>query len=186
MSYHPAPASELVQDKARLQYDHFLWTVQAMTTTTGDSDPLLIFGNFIRWSRIQTIRRELDHSKECSQGILHYYLSFRLTKKSRVISKLNQLLAILGATLRRFGPIPLKSPRRPSSVTITLTASQIEVYWYPIPDIVLIWKRRRRTSLEESQFCGLSHIPEEGIRKRNHWQRICACLGNCSWDGASQ
>lgn len=54
---------------------------------------------------------------------------FRLTKKSRVTSKLNQLEAMLGATLRRFGTIPLYRPLMPSCVTITRIASGIDLYW---------------------------------------------------------
>lgn len=57
-----------------------------------------------------------------------YQLS-KLVRKSRVISKLSQLLAILGATLSKLGPIPLKRPRSPSSTMIALTASQTDVYW---------------------------------------------------------
>ena len=48
---------------------------------------------------------------------------FRLTSASLQTSKLSQLLAILGATLSRFGTMPLYNPLRPS------------------------WNRLRRTSL---------------------------------------
>jgi hypothetical protein len=57
-----------------------------------------------------------------------YFSSLNPTRKSLVNSKLSQLLAILGATFRRLGTIPLKKPRRPSSAKITLTASQTDVY----------------------------------------------------------
>lgn len=60
------------------------------------------------------------------------------TKASLVISKLSQELAILGATLRRLGTIPLYMPRNPSSTIMDLIASKIPLYLYPIPDIVLI------------------------------------------------
>lgn len=73
--------------------------------------------------------------------------SLNPTKKSRVISKLSQLLAILGATFIKFGTMPLYKPRNPSCLIMILIASQIDLYWYPIPVMVLIWKRRRRTSL---------------------------------------
>lgn len=69
------------------------------------------------------------------------------TRKSRVISKLSQLAAILGATFSRFGTIPLYKPVIPSSATILVSASPIDLYLYPIPDMVFIWNRRRRTSL---------------------------------------
>lgn len=49
--------------------------------------------------------------------------------KSRVISKLSQLLAMLGATLSRFGTMPLYMPLIPSVLTIMRTASHIPVYW---------------------------------------------------------
>lgn len=52
----------------------------------------------------------------------------RLTRKSRVVSNASQLLAMLGATLRRLGTRPLYSPRRPSWLTIVLTASGIDLY----------------------------------------------------------
>lgn len=52
----------------------------------------------------------------------------RLTRKSRVSSKLSQLLAMLGATLSRFGTMPLYSPRTPSWDTIIVTASHIDLY----------------------------------------------------------
>jgi hypothetical protein len=101
-----------------------------------------------------------------------------LTRKSRVISKLNQLLAILGATLRRLGPIPLKSPRMPSSATISRTASQIEAYLYPIPDMVLIWKRRRRTSLEKKKENLLAQYLNKKGTIRESLQWICASLSH--------
>ena len=50
-------------------------------------------------------------------------------KKSRVSSKLNQLLAILGATFSKLGSNPLYMPSTPSFATILETASHIEVYW---------------------------------------------------------
>lgn len=62
----------------------------------------------------------------------------RLVRKSLVISKLSQLLAMLGATFNRFGTMPLYSPATPSCATITRIASHIDLYWYPIPVIVLI------------------------------------------------
>lgn len=52
-----------------------------------------------------------------------------VSKKSLVISKLSQLLAILGATFRRFGTSPLYIPFGPSCVMITLTASKMDLYW---------------------------------------------------------
>lgn len=48
--------------------------------------------------------------------------------KSLVYSKLNQLLAILGATFSRFGTIPLYMPLNPSVLTIDLTASKMPEY----------------------------------------------------------
>lgn len=126
--------------------------------------------------------RYRNNAPHAPLDILDYSLSPKVTRKSRVISKLNQLLAILGATLRRFGPIPLNNPRSPSSATITLTASQMEVYWYPIPDIVLIWNRRRSTSLfKENQFSG----NQNRTRGNQNSQRIGACLRDCSRDRAS-
>jgi hypothetical protein len=65
---------------------------------------------------------------------------------SRVISKLSQLLAMLGATLSRLGTMPLYMPLTPSVRTIWLTASKMPEYWYPMPLMVLIWNLRRRTS----------------------------------------
>lgn len=78
---------------------------------------------------------------------LYSHISPMLTRKSLVSSKLSQLLAILGATFRRLGTIPLNRPRIPSSAIMTFTASTTDVYRYPMPDIVLIWNRRRKTSL---------------------------------------
>lgn len=52
----------------------------------------------------------------------------RLTKKSLVISKLSQELAILGATFNRFGAIPLYSPRNPSCAKIVRRASDMLLY----------------------------------------------------------
>lgn len=53
---------------------------------------------------------------------------FRPTKKSLVISKLSQLLAILGATLSKFGTMPLYKPLTPSCAIITFTASNTPLY----------------------------------------------------------
>ena len=53
----------------------------------------------------------------------------RVSRKSRVISKLSQLLAMLGATLSRLGTMPLYMPLIPSWAIITLTASYIDLYW---------------------------------------------------------
>lgn len=49
-------------------------------------------------------------------------------KKSRVSSKLSQLLAMLGATLSRLGTIPLYRPINPSVLTIELTACHMLLY----------------------------------------------------------
>ena len=111
------------------------------------------------------------------------FFSLNPTKKSRVISKLSQLLAMLGATFIRFGTMPLYNPRNPSCLIITVIASQIDLYWYPIPLIVLIWKRRRRTSLPiyisiNQTRVRLSNIGTETV------QWICAGLGNSTGDGA--
>ena len=65
---------------------------------------------------------------------------------SLVISKLSQLLAMLGATFSRFGTIPLYSPLKPSVVTICFIASPMPAYLYPMPLIVLIWNRLLKTS----------------------------------------
>lgn len=54
--------------------------------------------------------------------------SERLTRKSLVISKLSQLLAMLGATLRRLGTMPLYMPAIPSCLTMVRMASQIDLY----------------------------------------------------------
>jgi hypothetical protein len=53
---------------------------------------------------------------------------FKLTRKSRHTSKLSQLEAMLGATLRRLGTMPLYSPLMPSCVTMTRTASVRDLY----------------------------------------------------------
>lgn len=52
----------------------------------------------------------------------------KVSRKSLVISKLSQLLAMLGATFRRFGTMPLYIPLKPSCARITLTASKIDLY----------------------------------------------------------
>lgn len=99
----------------------------------------------------------------------------RVRRKSLVISKLSQLLAMLGATFKRLGTMPLYMPLMPSWVTITRTASKMPLYWYPMPDMVLIWKRRRRTSLAPvSQWVVISW--------REDLQGICTCLSYSSWD----
>lgn len=56
---------------------------------------------------------------------------------------------MLGATFKRLGTIPLYNPLRPSWAEIVRTASNMDLYWYPIPDIVFIWNRLRRTSLQQ-------------------------------------
>lgn len=100
-------------------------------------------------SRVKYIymRRCCSYSRCTTTKLEDQSFSLRDMKKSRVISKLNQLLAILGATLSKFGAMPLYRPLTPSCATMTLIASNIDLYWYPMPDMVLIWKRRRRTSL---------------------------------------
>ena len=49
-------------------------------------------------------------------------------RKSLVISKLSQLLAILGATFSRFGTMPLYIPLYPSWAVIVEIASHIDLY----------------------------------------------------------
>lgn len=56
-------------------------------------------------------------------------VGFKSVRKSRVTSKLNQLDAMLGATLRRLGTMPLYSPLTPSWRTMTRTASEMDLYW---------------------------------------------------------
>lgn len=48
---------------------------------------------------------------------------------SLVISKLSQLLAMLGATLSRFGTMPLYNPLKPSCLMIVMMASPMPEYW---------------------------------------------------------
>lgn len=83
------------------------------------------------WSASIPAAKNIIHptQKPC---ILQIYKSSasgrRVRRKSLVISKLSQLLAILGATFRRLGTMPLYSPLRPSWATIVLTASTIPLY----------------------------------------------------------
>lgn len=53
---------------------------------------------------------------------------FKLTSRSRQTSKLSQLEAMLGATLRRLGTMPLYSPLTPSCVMMTRMASVRDLY----------------------------------------------------------
>jgi len=74
---------------------------------------------------------------ECVQGPLFmnaqsYDSSGRgalLMKISRNVSNVSQAAAMLGATFRRFGVMPLYNPLQPSCRRMDLTASNREVYW---------------------------------------------------------
>lgn len=67
---------------------------------------------------------------EAAKGVVDYRWPVRLLPitKSRVSSKLSQLLAMLGATLRRLGTMPLYKPLMPSVLTITRIASKMLLY----------------------------------------------------------
>ena len=54
---------------------------------------------------------------------------FRPTSESRTVSKASQLDAMLGATLSRFGVMPLYRPLKPSCRKIVCSASAILLYW---------------------------------------------------------
>ena len=64
-------------------------------------------------------------------------LGDQVTSRSRTVSNVHQLAAMLGATLRRLGVIPLYRPLKPSCLTMVLMAPPMELYWYPMPDMVL-------------------------------------------------
>lgn len=63
------------------------------------------------------------------RGCIHTSTGLQEIRKSLVSSKLSQLLAMLGATLRRFGAIPLYNPLKPSCLIMVVKASQIDLYW---------------------------------------------------------
>ena len=71
--------------------------------------------------------------EKLEQGKSPYYKSassgLRVSKKSLVISKLSQLLAMLGATFSRLGTMPLYIPLIPSCVMMTRIASKMDLYW---------------------------------------------------------
>ena len=52
-----------------------------------------------------------------------------LMKISLKVSNVSQLAAMLGATFRRFGVMPLYSPLQPSCCRMDLTAPNNEAYW---------------------------------------------------------
>lgn len=97
----------------------------------------------------------------------------RPVKKSRVISKLSQLDAMLGATLSKLGTMPLYRPRSPSWLTMTRTASMMPLYWYPMPDMVLIWNRRRSTSLPRVSG-GVAHVARTVRLAYKGYVHVCA------------
>lgn len=122
------------------------------------------------------IQTELSYKLRLSSAV-----GFRSVRKSRVTSKLSQLEAMLGATLSRLGTMPLYSPLTPSWRTMTRTASDMDLYWYPMPDMVLIWKRLRSTSL-----CIDGKHENQSQSKGHHLQWIGTRLSNCAGNGTRQ
>lgn len=71
--------------------------------------------------KINTLDPTVSNGQAHSSG-------FKLRKKSLVSSKLSQLLAMLGATLSKFGTIPLYRPRKPSCDMMVRMAWLMDLY----------------------------------------------------------
>lgn len=77
----------------------------------------------------------------------------------------------------------------PSCLMMRVRASVIDVYFNPMPSIVLIWNRRRRTSLPAASISNhtlstFSAASLQGVTKKKEYsQWICACLCHGTRDG---